>query len=182
MSLWAKGSSKNRNRVLIAVLGIVVLSLSACAGVTAIPSPMADVPPEPQPQILSCGLMADGAAFTLDCAEPTATPEATATPEPTVTPEATAIPEPTATPAFWYFWCTGDPRCSSGQFRVYWDRDLTMLRCALPVGDKVDLITYGLSGRVPEESEELAWVVTGADAGGKACEGWTPLVFLRAAE
>lgn len=170
MSLWARGSSKDRNRVLIAVLGIVVLLLAACAGVTATPSPMADVPPEPQPQILSCGLSAsDGTAFRLECAEPTATPE------PTVTPEATIEP------SFWYFWCTGDPRCSSGQYRVYWDRDQTMLRCALPVGSKVDVIATGLSGRVPEESEELAWVVTGADAGGKACEGWTPITFLRAA-
>lgn len=137
-----------------------------------IPAPYADVPPEPQPQELSCGLSGvAGATFTLTCAEPTATP--------------TATPEPTATiaPAFHYFWCEGDPRCSSGQFRVYWDRPLSLLRCALPTGAKVDVIAYGLSGRTPEESEELAWVVTGADAGnGNACEGWTPVKFLKAAE
>ena len=136
------------------------------------PAPYADIAPEPQPQALSCGLTGgEGTAFTLQCAEPTATPAATAAPTATVEP------------AFWYFWCAGDPRCSSGQYRVYWDRGLTLLRCALPQGDKVDVIAYGLSGRVPEESEELAWVVTGADAGnGNACEGWTPVAFFRAAD
>jgi hypothetical protein len=55
-----------------------------------------------------------------------------------------------------------------------------MLRCALTAGSKVSIVADGYSLR-EGEGEPLAWVVTGADAGGKACEGWTPKAFVRAA-
>ncbi len=152
---------------LVAVMLLVAMVLVAsCAPVhPTTPAPMADVPPAPQSEPYNCTITGDNDVVVTTCR--LQTPTATPTPE----------------PAFYYFWCTGDARCSSGQYRVYWDREQTMLRCALPVGSKVDLVATGLSGRVPEESEELAWVVTGADAGnGKVCEGWTPKGFLRAAE
>ncbi len=142
------------------------LLLSACVSVTPVttPSPYADIAPQPVPQVFECAISGDNSAFDMTCTEP--------------------LPTPTATPApaFWYFWCDGDARCQSGQYRVYWDRDLTMLRCALPQGDKVTLIATGYSMR-EGEGEPLAWVVTGALAGvDKVCEGWTPMTFLRAAE
>ena len=141
---------------------LVAFLLVGCTPVTAV-TPYADAVPMPMPEPFACALSGDNAAFTLECVEPTPTP--TATP----------------TPSFWYFACSGDVHCTSGQFRVYWDRDLTMLRCALPAGSKVTRIADGYSLRLGE-GEALAWVVTGADAGGKPCEGWTPETFLRAAE
>ncbi len=145
-------------------MALVALILCGCVAPVTPVTPYADVAPEPQPQPLECGLSgATGETFTLTC-EPAA-------PTPTVAPTV----EPTAAPAFYYFWCDGDTRCASGQYRVYWDRDLTMLRCALPQGDKVTVTATGYSKR-EGEGEPLAWVVTGA------CEGWTPMAFLRGAE
>lgn len=162
-------------RPIVAMLLTLLFWVMVAACVAAQPpQPYADVAPEPQPQMLECGLSGEvGADFTLACTAATATPTATAAP--------TATPEP-AQPAFWYFWCAGDARCSSGQYRVYWDRGLSLLRCARPQGEKVDRIADGYTLR-EGEGEPLAWVVTGADAGnGTACEGWVPTTFLRAAE
>jgi hypothetical protein len=163
-----------RNSGRIFVLMLVMLAIAACAGVTPTPSPMADVAPEPQPQILSCGLSAgEGTDFTLACAEPTATPEptATATAEPTATP--------TEAPSFWYLWCqAGDTTCASGRYSVKWDFALTSggERCALPTGSKVTPKAYTES----YEGVPIAWVVTGTDAGGIPCAGWVPQAWLRA--
>lgn len=143
----------------------VALLLTACAPVTDVttPSPYADIAPAPVPQTFECSITGDNAAFDMACVEPSPTP--TATPE----------------PAFWYFWCNGDIRCQSGQFPVTWDRNGAFLRCAQTQGAKVTLIANGYSMR-EGEGEPLAWVVTGADAGGVPCEGWVPATFLRAAE
>ncbi len=158
------------------LLVLVAFLLTACTAPVTSVTPYADVAPEPQPQALDCGLSAgEGASFTLECSEPLPTP--TVEPTETMTPE----PTPTEAPSFYYFWCDGDARCASGQFRVYWDRDLTMLRCALTAGSKVSIVADGYSMRLGE-GEPLAWVVTGADSGGRPCEGWTPESFLRAAE
>mgnify|MGYP007026554205 FL=1 len=159
--------SINGNRYAFVVFAMAlmfapVLVLASCMPVTEVtPEPYADIAPQPVPQAFDCSITGDNDAFDMRCLTP-----ATPTPE----------------PAFYYFWCDGDQRCASGQFRVYWDRDLSMLRCALPQGDKVTLIANGYSLRVGE-GEPLAWVVTGAPAGvGKVCEGWVPVTFLRAAE
>ena len=139
---------------------VIMILLSACQPVTPV-TPYADIAPQPVPQAFDCSITGDNDAFTMDCLTP---------------------PTPTPEPAFWYFWCDGDTRCATGQFRVYWDRDLTMLRCALQQGAKVDVITTGYSRR-EGEGEPLAWVVTGLPAGvDKVCEGWVPVTFLRAAE
>jgi hypothetical protein len=172
-SVWRLG-------VTFAVCALAWWAIAACAGVTPAPSPMADVAPEPQPQILSCGLSGvAGTAFTLQCAEPTATPEPTPTPEPTATATAEPTATPTEAPSFWYLWCqSGDTTCASGRFPVKWDSALTSggERCALPTGSKVTPKAYmdGYDG-VP-----IAWVVTGADAGGIPCAGWVRQAWLRA--
>lgn len=147
----------------IITMALVALILCGCVAPVTPVTPMSDVAPEPQPQPYTCAQTGDSTEFVLTCTEPTPTPVAT------------------PTPAFYYFWCDGDVRCASGQYRVYWDRDLTMLRCALPQGDKVTVIATGYSKR-EGEGEPLAWVVTGAMAGTVACEGWTPMSFLRGAE
>ena len=140
---------------------LLALLLVGCAPVTPVTSAALDAPPDTQPDVRQCAITGDADTLTIVCS-----PVLTPTPE----------------PAFWYFWCNDDTRCASGQFRVYWDRDLSMLRCALPQGDKVTLVANGYSLRVGE-GEPLAWVVTGAPAGvGKVCEGWVPVTFLRAAE
>ena len=139
---------------------LLALVLVACAPVTPV-TPYADIAPQPVPQAFNCSITGDNDAFDMRCTTP---------------------PTPTPTPGKWAFWCDGDSRCASGQFRVYWDRDLTMLRCALTQGAQVDRIADGYSLR-EGEGEALAWVVTGVAAGvDKVCEGWTPVTFLRAAE
>jgi hypothetical protein len=159
-----------------AVCALAWWAIAACTSVALGPQPMADAAPEPQPQILSCGLSGvAGTAFTLQCAEPTATPEATAT----ATAEPTATP--TEAPSFWYLWCqAGDTTCASGRFSVKWDFELGNAggneRCALPVGSKVTPKAFTES----YEGAPIAWVVTGVDAGGVPCAGWVPQAWLRA--
>ena len=143
------------------LLVLVALLLSACVAPVTDVTPYADVAPQAVPQEFKCSITGDNASFTMDCTTP---------------------PTPTPEPGKWYFWCNGDARCASGQFRVYWDRDLTMLRCALGQGEQVDVIARGYSLR-QGEGESISWVVTGIPAGtGKVCEGWTPTSFLKAAE
>ena len=140
---------------------LVAFLLCACVAPVTPVTPYADVAPQAVPQEFDCSITGDNAAFDMRCVVP---------------------PTPTPEPGKWAFACEGDTRCTSGQFRVYWDRDLTMLRCALGHGEQVDVITTGYSLRVGE-GEDIAWVVTGLPAGaGKVCEGWTPTSFLKAAE
>lgn len=142
------------------LIPLLALLLVACQPVIPV-TPYADVAPAAAPQAFDCAITGDNDAFTMDCAAP---------------------PTPTPTPGKWYFACDGDARCATGQFRVYWDRDLTMLRCAAGQGEQVDVITQGYSRR-QGEGEALSWVVTGIPAGtDRVCEGWTPVVFLQAAE
>ncbi len=142
-------------------LMFVLLLLASCTGGVVTPAPYADLAPEPQPQELACSLAGGaGSAFTLACDEPTPTP----------------VPAPTATAmpgiAFWYFWCAPGAICQP--FRVYWDPQLTLLRCAIDTtknGMKVDV----KATMAPERDSDvpLAWVVTGQLlAGGEPCEGW----------
>ena len=103
------------------------LLIAACMPVAPVTpvTPLSDALPEPQPMPYTCAQTGDSVGFVLTCNEPTPTP--TATP----------------TPSFWYFACSGDVRCASGQFRVYWDRDLTMLRCAVPTRSNVTCCSDG---------------------------------------
>ncbi len=145
---------------------LLALLLAGCAGVTTTPQPMADAAPEPQPQILSCGLSGvAGTAFTLQCAEPTATPE----PTPTVTP--------TPTPSFYYLFCTPqDSLCYLTPWRIWWDANQRHLRCAMDVtvdtnGSKVTVLAT-IPAEAAPNGKALSWIRTGWMSGGEVCEGW----------
>ncbi len=154
----------------IATAAAVLLALVVLVSCTSLPSTpaptpsvYADVAPAPVPQEFNCSITGDNAAFTMACAEATATP--------TATPEI----------AFWYLWCAEGETCAP--FRVYWDPQQRFLRCAIDTGQNGMKVTVkAMMAPDREIMAPLAWVVTGqALANGEACEGWIEQRRLSAA-